>query len=148
MKLGYFRTEGDKRRPYVEAVLYFPQIGNEPVRVQFLVDTGADRTTLSPLEGALLRQRYGFDLLSLRLGSSTGVGGSMVTRLIDATVTIDGFSVDQEIAIFEPPPGSMPEMPSLLGRDIIYEFGFHLSERRDRVLFLDDDEEDALDLPD
>ena len=73
----------------------------------------------------------------------------METRLIDAVLTLDGFSTDMTLPIFEPPPTMrFPEwMPSLLGRDIIYEFAFHMSERRDRVLFLDADEEDNLDLP-
>ena len=150
MKQGYFETEGAFKRPYMRATLSSPLIPNNSVRIEFLVDTGADRTVLSPSEGKRLREDYGIDLLSLPRGlPSRGVGGQMHTRLIDATLTMDGFSKGMTLPIFEPPP-SMPFpdwMPSLLGRDIIYEFALHVSERRNRVLFLDAAEEDALDLP-
>ncbi len=150
MKRGYFEIEGTTRRPYIRAVLYFPLLGRQPVRVEFLVDTGADRTTLSPVEGRRLREEHGLDLLSLPLGRpAAGVGGQMRTRMIDATLTLDDFSKETTLPIFEPPPAMpFPEwMPSLLGRDIIYDFDFFLSNRTDRVLFLDADEADALDIP-
>jgi hypothetical protein len=150
MRRGYFYAGSSTRRPYVRASLYFPLIGDELVRIEFLVDTGADRTVLSPVEGRRLHLDYGLDLLSLPRGrSSRGVGGQMETRLIEATLTLDGFSKVMTLPIFEPPP-TMPFpawMPSLLGRDVIYDFDFFLSSRTESVLFLDAGEGDALNLP-
>jgi hypothetical protein len=150
MKPGFFKVQGGIRRPFIEAVLFFPLIGQHSIPIAFLIDTGADRTVLSPNEGRRLRQDYGLDLLSLPTGSpSRGVGGQMGTRLIEATLTIDDFSKELMVPIFEPSPSvPFPDwMPSLMGRDIIYEFGLHVSDRRNRVLFLDAGEEEGLNLP-
>ncbi len=35
MKRGYFETESETQRPYVEAALSIPLIGNELVRIEF-----------------------------------------------------------------------------------------------------------------
>lgn len=45
---GYLTT-GTTRRPFVSARLQFPKLGNQLHPVELLVDTGADRTLLSPL---------------------------------------------------------------------------------------------------
>ena len=150
MKRGYFETESTMRRPYVQAVLYMPIIGERPVHVEFLVDTGADRTVLSPVVGRRLQERYGLDVIELPQGTpSSGVGGQMETRLIEATLTMDGFSKDLVLPMFEPSPTmEFPDwMPSLLGRDIIHEFAFFMENSTDQVLFLDADEAAALNLP-
>jgi len=41
---GYFSTAGQRRRPFVHALLLFPSAGNGALDVELLVDTGADRT--------------------------------------------------------------------------------------------------------
>ncbi len=77
---GYFSTIGATRRPFVYASLQFPVLSDLHFGVEFLVDTGADRTMLSPSDAA----RIGIDLSTLSLGArSTGVGGQVQTREIE-----------------------------------------------------------------
>ncbi len=141
MILGYFQTEGRFQRPYVDLILQFPVADNRQLEVSFLVDTGADRTLLSPTEGMRLRQQLGIDLLSLPFGPPIGgVGGETQTRMIDATLDIGEQSISTTLSLLEPPPGQFPTMPSLLGRDIIYELALFMEYKTDRLLLLDDSE--------
>ncbi len=138
---GYFQDEGSFSRPYVDLTLRFPVANNQPLRISFLVDTGADHTLLSPVEGARLRQRLGVDLLDLPLGSPiVGIGGHTETRMIDATLLIGEQSISRTLSLVEPPPGQFPTMPSLLGRDILYELALFMERRADKLLFLDETE--------
>ena len=108
---GYFSRTGTRRRPFLDAVLHFPAF-NQSLEVSLLVDTGADRTILAPLDALRLVQRFGLDLLTLPSGApSTGVGGQTGTRTIAALLTLDGFTTPLTLTLLEPPPG-----PSLLGR--------------------------------
>ena len=52
---GYFQDEDSILRPFVDLTLEFPIADNQSLRVAFLVDTGADRTLISPVDGARLR---------------------------------------------------------------------------------------------
>ena len=141
MILGYFQTEGRFQRPYVDLILQFPVADNRQLEVSFLVDTGSDRTLLSPTEGARLRQRLGIDLLSLPFGMPIGgVGGETQTRMIDATLDLGEQSISTTLSLVEPPPGQFPTMPSLLGRDIIYELALFMEYRTDRLLLWDESE--------
>ena len=141
MILGYFQTEGRFQRPYVDLILQFPVADNRQLEVSFLVDTGADRTLLSPSEGARLRQQLGIDLLSLPFGLPIGgVGGETQTRMIDATLDIGERSISTTLSLVEPPPGQFPTMPSLLGRDIFYQLALFMEYNTDRLLLLDETE--------
>ncbi len=145
---GYFRIEGPQKRPYVDAVVQFPIINRQSLEISFLVDTGADRTILSPFDASRLREQFAVDLLSLPSGApSSGVGGRAATRRIDATLQMGDFSTDLTLAILEPPPGRLPGMPSLLGRDIISRFALYVEERTLQTLLLNPEEADALNLP-
>ena len=64
-------------------------------------------------------------------------------------MTLGEFSTALEIGILEPPPRDEAPLPvlSLLGRSVMSRFGLIVDERTDRILFLDADEIDALDLP-
>ena len=136
---GYFRLQGTMRRPYVDLVLRFPVAYNQPMEISFLVDTGADRTLLSPLAAARLRRDLGVDILDLPFGSPiVGIGGQTETRMIDATLDMDDHSIPTTISLLEPPPGHFPTMPSLLGRDIIYQLALFMEYRTDRLLLLDE----------
>ena len=146
---GYYRSFDSIRRPYVDAVVNFPTLGISGLQVRFLVDTGADRVLLSPVAALRLVDRFQVDLGALPIASSQGVGGRVTSRIVEAVVTMDTFSVSLDIAILEPPPGDAdpPSIPSLLGRRVIDQFALHLSVRKDHVLFLDVEEENALNLP-
>ena len=141
MKSGYFRHQDSIQRPYVDLILEFPIANNRSLEISFLVDTGADRTLLSPTEGARLRQRLGVDLLSLPFGAPIGgIGGQTETRMIDATLHIGEHTISTTLSLVEPPPGQFPTMPSLLGRDIIYELALFMEYKTDRLLLLDESE--------
>ncbi len=141
---GYFYTAGVRRRPFVQARFDFPSL-NRSLEVPLLVDTGADRTIIAPLDA----NRLGLDLSTLSMGQpSTGVGGQMNTRLVEALVTLDDFSTTLTLTILEPLPErrALP-IPSLLGRDIISRFALFIEERTNRVLLLEPEEADALNIP-
>ena len=141
MILGYFQNDDSILRPYVDLTLRFPVADDRPLRISFLVDTGADRTLLSPLEGARLRQRLEIDLLSLPFGAPIGgIGGQTETRAIDTNMEIGEQSISTTLSLVEPPPGSFPTMPSLLGRDILYRLALFMERKTDRLLLLDESE--------
>lgn len=141
MILGYFQTEGRFQRPYVDLILQFPVADNRQLEVSFLVDTGADRTLLSPTEGVRLRQQLGIEFLDLPFGTPIGgIGGQTETRRIDATLDIGEQSISTTLSLVEPPPGQFPTMPSLLGRDIIYQLALFMEYRANRLLLLDESE--------
>ena len=138
---GYFQDEGSFSRPYVDLTLKFPIANNQVLEISFLVDTGADRTLLSPFEGARLRRELGIDLLSLPFGPPIGgVGGETQTRRIDVTLDIGEQPISTTLSLVEPPPDYFPTMPSLLGRDIIYELALFMEYKTDKLLLLDDSE--------
>ena len=141
MILGYFQDEDSILRPFVDLTLEFPIANNQSLRISFLVDTGADRTLLSPVDGARLRSELGVDILDLPFGSPiVGVGGQTETRMIDATLDIGEQPISIALSLVEPPPGYFPTMPSLLGRDILYELALFMEYRTDSLLLLDDSE--------
>lgn len=142
---GYFVQSGGPRRPFVDAIFEFPpRSGTFEVRLP--VDTGADRTILSPMDARRLGRELGFDIETLARGDPrTGVGGHMETRIIDATLTLDTFSTALSLCVLD--PGSELRIPSLLGRDIVSRFALIVEQRADRVLLLEPQEADALHLP-
>ncbi len=141
MILGYFQDEDSILRPFVDLTLEFPIANNQSLRISFLVDTGADRTLLSPVDGARLRSELGVDILDLPFGSPiVGVGGQTETRMIDATLDIGEQPISIALSLVEPPPGYFPTMPSLLGRDILYELALFMEYRTYSLLLLDDSE--------
>jgi hypothetical protein len=144
---GYFSTAREQRRPFVHALLLFPSAGNRSLDVKMLVDTGADRTILAPVDARRLTARLGVDLSSLpRGGPSTAIGGRMETRTIEALIVLADFSTPLNLTILEPTPQPLP-IPSLLGRDIISRFALVVEQRTNRVLLLDPQEADVLHLP-
>ncbi len=144
---GHFATIATRKRPVVEAVFAFPTLGHRTFRTRLLVDTGADRTIVAPLDADRLQRDLGIDITTLPQGDPIrGVGGQTPTRVIQALLTMEGSSVSLTLPILEASPSLLP-IPSLLGRDIISRFALIVEERTSRVLLLDPDEADALNLP-
>lgn len=144
---GYFSTTGSRRRPFIHSLFEFPTLANRSLDVELLVDTGADRTSLAPLDARRLAARLGVDISALPQGDpSTGVGGPMETRTIEAVLTLDRFSTPITLTILEPRDPFLP-IPSLLGRDILFRFMLIVEQRTDRVLLLAPEEARALNLP-
>ena len=132
-------------RPFVDVTLELPSF-DLTFRRPMLVDTGADRTVVSPRDA----RRLGIDLSRLASGPpSAGVGGIVNTRVVDAIILIESFSTAFTLTMLE--LSSFPEQDELrvsfLGRDILSHFALFLEERTRRVLLLTPDEADALPLP-
>lgn len=142
---GRFLTRGGISRPFLNALLRFPGSAR-PLDVALLVDTGADRTLLAPRDARRLRRRLGIDASTLPKGHpTTGVGGTMDTRVIQVQLTLDGFTTSLPLTVLD--PTSPSPIPSLLGRDVIGRFALIVEERTNRVLLLEPPEADALRLP-
>ena len=145
---GYFRAAGITKRPYVNALVEFTGVRGV-ISVPFLIDTGADRSVLSPSVLA----RVGLAEDDQRRGATTrGIGGAVQTRSIDAVVTLGSVIVPMTLLVFEAEPGgesstSAAALPSLLGQDVLSRFALVVDAHRDRVLLLEDSEAEALPLP-
>ena len=144
---GYYSAAGGRRRPYVKASFRFPSIRDQGLEVELLVDTGADRTILAPLDALRLSRRFRVDLTTLLAGTrSTGIGGTTPTRIVEAVLNLETVALPLTLTTLEPTAPISP-IPSLLGRDILAHFALFLEERTSRVLLLEPAEADALDLP-
>lgn len=77
---GYFSTQGTRRRPFIDAILQFPTLNDRSLDVKLLVDTGADRTILSPLDARRLARRFALDLTTLPQGRQALVSADGRTR--------------------------------------------------------------------
>ncbi|MCI0441504.1 MAG: retroviral-like aspartic protease family protein [Chloroflexi bacterium] len=112
---GTFDSRG---RPYVQGRLFIPGLkvtGN----VDFLVDTGADRSALHPRDGTRLNLPYDQLQQSIDIG---GVGGNSRYFVERAYLFfVDGRKLRvYRIGIAIPRPRqNIAMLPSLLGRDVI-----------------------------
>ena len=116
MIAGYFKPDGI---PYVECRLSLPRLGCLG-RVHFLIDTGADTTTLHPDTAS--EMGCPFDAL-VNPDQFTGVGGTLLYYTERAILTFedeDGGAQRFEIniAVAKPHPVTN-DLDSLLGRDIL-----------------------------
>lgn len=144
---GYFQPSGHLLRPYVSAILDFPSIGYQGFDVQFLVDTGADRTVLGHSAAQRLEDELGLDLSTLEIQSSRGTAGITKSRVIEARLTLATFSLALPVAILPSPPGEEPSVPSLLGQSVLDHLSLIHGKPAREVLFLDAEEYAALNLP-
>ena len=138
---GYF--EADRHgvvRPCIDMDVQFHEPLNTILNITFVIDTGADRTLLSPSVAQDLHDNFDFDIRSLMCGYPLGgIGGLVDTRSIDATLYLGRHWITTPIPIIDTLPGPNT-MPSLLGRDIIDDFALFMERRTDRALLLDDAE--------
>ena len=89
--------------------------------IYFLIDTGADTTILSPTHAKLI----GLEVANLDRGEIGGVGGSVETRILEATLHAQNYAKTLTIHI----PKDNEEIPSLIGRDFISAFTLIIRER-------------------
>jgi hypothetical protein len=144
---GSFEGPPGRRRPFITVHLTIPS-QNISGDVNFLVDTGADSTVLAPTDSLFL----GIDTTSLEQGvPSRGIGGTTPTVNTHAILTLNNRSFNIPLHILAPrtrrQQQALRTIPSLLGRDILLNFALFVEERTNRVLLLEYQEADALNLP-
>jgi hypothetical protein len=143
---GFLLGAPGRLRPFVTARVAIPSqqvVGN----VDFLIDTGADATLLAPGDALDL----GLDVAELPQGPrSTGVGGTTTTVSAQATITLDQHSFTIPLRILAPRSNrqraALARIPSLFGRDLLAHFALFLEVRTGKVLLLEPDEADGLEL--
>ena len=105
-------------RPYVGAFIYFRRMGLGQT-IRFLVDTGADSTSIHPQDGDEARFHYNRPQHPI---SISGIGGHVTYYSEPAIV----YFIDEpqahlyfmDVAIAEPTDANR-NLPSLLGRDVL-----------------------------
>jgi hypothetical protein len=142
---GYFSPVAEGHRPVIDLRVGFPLAGDGMLNVQFLIDTGANRTVLGSAEASQLESELGVDLAGLPQGPDIGgVGGSLFTQEVDAELVLGDERIPLNILVA--PPYPTPVIPSLLGRDVLAGFALFLEERTERVFLLTHDEAAGLPL--
>ena len=146
---GYFPpTDSVDPPPYIVGLIDIPEMGIAGVEIQFLIDTGADRSMIGDDDSRRMIRDHQADFAILEEGiPSQGIGGIVQTREVQATLQLEHFSTDLTIDILEPIPGQQPSVPSLLGRDILSHFALFMEDRTNRVLLLESDEAAILPIP-
>ena len=144
---GYLVSSLGRQRPFVAAELTIP--GQSVAgTIEFLVDTGADSTVISPSDAS--RMRLNAAQLP-RASASTGIGGSTPMAVTTATIKLDTRTFNVPMRILAPTSPAQQQalaaIPSLLGRDLLAHFALFFEERTGRVLLLEPQEADALSLP-
>ncbi|MDE2687018.1 MAG: hypothetical protein OXI16_05900 [Chloroflexota bacterium] len=137
---GYFLADEQNcyRYPYINVMLASTPDDHNSIEVPFVIDTGADRSLISPFDGQRLCRQLDIDMQSLRKGKSIGgIGGDVPTRLVRMTLFIGSYRTTMPIPIVDQLPGRY-DMPSLLGRDIIYDFTLLIEHSADRLFLLRD----------
>ena len=105
-------------RPYVRGRLILPRFGVDGY-VDFLIDTGADSTSIHPMDGE--RLRIPFERLQERIEFG-GIGGSHpyytehAVLLFDDGTLIRVYSLPVTVA---KPSESINKLPSLIGRPLL-----------------------------
>ena len=131
---GEFRRRNGQISPYLTCHFEFPDVPRtRGINTDLLVDTGADRTTIS----RPIAESAGLSLAALPDGGiSTGVGGMTASRQVRTQLSVQGYTTMLWLRILE----SRHSIPPILGRDFMAGFALFMEERTRRVLFLDADE--------
>ena len=149
MLAGYFAILEDLPDPpaCLSVLVDIPAAGVVGMQVEFLIDTGADRSIIGDFDAFRMVEDYGADLTNLRSGQpARGLGGISATLTAESTLEIDNFSKDLRLDILAPSYETYLGVPSLLGRDVLSQFALFIEERTDKVLLLEPAESDALGL--
>lgn len=127
-------------RPFLEGHVHLVHIGIE-LNISFLVDTGADRTLVTPIEG----MRMGIDYTRLTPGGRfEGLGGSVegyeelaIISFLESGRTIHSYTM--KIGITPPRTKNHPHHPedisALLGRDILDQWRMTYNPSRNSLSF-------------
>lgn len=106
-------------RPYLRGRIALPRLGIVG-EASFLLDTGADRTVLMPMDAA----RLGVDYAELSEGAETlGVGGA--SRNFTEPALLGFAAEDQTLFVYKisllvaAAASAAPDIPSLLGRNVL-----------------------------
>lgn len=148
---GYWWGPKELQRPYVDAVFRFPTLDNRTLPNRAILNTAAVMTTFAPTSTIvrLLERIVGIRLADLPEGPTVpGPTGRRGTRLIQTDVTLGDFSKLIVAQIIEPRPDDLVmHLPPVLGWDILSNFTLVLDRRTNRVLLLDPQEAESLNLP-
>ena len=121
----------------VEARLFSARLGVFGP-VTFLIDTGADFTTLHPSDAANLGIDYATDFAGARQRRVGGVGGEAVEFDQTCQLFLDHTNGDQDQILFTigiaPPTPSNLRLPSLLGRDVLKYYRLTFQESANLVV--------------
>jgi len=125
-------------RPFIEGHVQLVRLGVN-FNVSFLLDTGADRTLISPVEG----MRMGIDYSRLKPGPLfEGIGGTVKGYEETAILTFAEagrflYSYAFRIGITEPRKRRRPPHPddiaALLGRDVLHQWRMSYNHSRKRL---------------
>lgn len=144
---GYFKQKD--RNPYLAVEVIIPEFSISK-RVRFLVDTGASTTIIN--EGDALR--LGLDFSKLRSSNIKigGIGGFAETYEADATLLSEVKPIYTGVIYLlkHQTPADLSEeeqrrmkrwflaQPSLLGKNIIYDYGLFVHYLNEKILLMED----------
>ncbi len=139
---------GKFEAPYVRALFISPKLDIRK-NINFLIDSGASRTSILDNDAALLGIDH--NLLEKYKGGTTGIGGVVDTYIIrDAVLmfkTTTGLHSEKlEVFVIKHTPRDKGEeeriksIPSLLGRDLINRYSLILNRRKGIVTITDENE--------
>src|SRR5215216_3112698 len=128
----------------VDAVLEFPDYENAVLPVRLVVDTGAARTAVGPLEVSALEEMVGKPAKEMgAYDISVGVGGAADSRIVRCVLTMmteGGKPWSRRIDIvllLRDEESNLAPPPSLLGRNILYELPLYVDFQKHIVLLHD-----------
>ena len=134
--------------PYVRALFTCSEL-NLREHIEFLIDSGASRTTI--LDNDAVRLGINLDQLEMSKEGTTGIGGVVDTYIIPQATLIFRTSTGiheesfDRLFILKHKPKSRREedrikrIPSLLGRDFINRYTLLLNKKKDIVDISDED---------
>ena len=142
--LDCFFKRGLLEAAYVVAVVSLRQLGIEGV-VEFLVDTGASRTTISDKDAI----RLGIDYFKLEKlpGGTLGIGGNVDTYVakgseVSFKTRDKKYHVEKLDKLYvlrhERVDDNIKRIPSVLGRDVLNKYLFVYDRRKEKAAITDE----------